>query len=182
MKLMKFRYLLIASLLISNLSFAISDDAFTDGKSALLTHQQCKDLTARKGAIAVPTSVPKGFQLGKMELLFEKDSDAVDYTLVYVGPSGKTFIIHGSNDGLGDVMINDEGVLKGKNPYLKGEIYINNFEDSQDLASQWIQGISEVQPKGAKTPLSYSLSAPAKSELSKEETLKIMSSLRFLKK
>lgn len=160
---------------------ANSTSDFTDGKKAQLSKEQMQELVSKKAVIAVPTYIPVGFILKKVQSS-EVPTDnyiAVDYSLLYQNSMGKKFKFQASNDGLGDIQINHE--LKSENSTLDGPISVGHFDDKTSVAAQWIKAKKKFQPADIKNPISYSLIAEDKA-LSTMQVRKIMESLRILKK
>jgi len=173
--------LLLLSLLIGFAASAFAQaQAYTDGKAAQLSDKDKASLHKLKTAIAVPTYIPTGFQLEEVGTHTEPSAPGVcSYNLTYSKGKGKSaarFTIQAANDGIGSVDMRKE--IKGRNPYFEGTIVVGLDEDKSVFA-EWIGSKRPYQPKGTKYQMFYSLTT---SSLSRQEVLKIMQSLRYLKK
>ncbi len=166
------------------LGFAVSvgaqSQAYSDGNAAQLSDKDKAKLLKLKTAIAVPTYIPAGFQLDNVSVETQPSAPGVySYFLKYNNTKGKSFTsftIQAANDGIGSVDMQKE--IKGRNPYFEGTIVVGLDEDKSVFA-EWIGSKPQFQPKGTKYQMFYSLSTAA---LSRQEVLKIMQSLRYLKK
>lgn len=170
------RKLLLLSLFIGINTFAQSP-AYTDGQTAQLTEAHKSKLFKLKTVIAVPTYVPAGFHLEDVTTETEPSAPGVcSYFLKYSKGKGKQFVVQAANDGIGSVDMKKE--IKGRNPYFEGPIVVGLDEDKSVFA-EWIGSKKAYQPKGTKYQMFYSLSTAA---LTRQEALKVMQSLRYLKK
>jgi hypothetical protein len=168
--------LFVLSLLLGGTAFAQSS-AYTDGQAAQLTEAHKTKLFKLKTVLAVPTYVPVGFRLVEVTTETEPSAPGVcSYFLRYRAGKGKQFVVQAANDGIGSVDMQKE--IKGRNPYFEGEIVVGLDEDKSVFA-EWIGSKKPYQPKGTKHQMFYSLTTSA---LTRQEVLKIMQSLRYLKK
>jgi hypothetical protein len=165
-------------------TLAQSDTAYTDGKPALLTAANIQKLVALKAAIAAPTYVPAGYAVKKVWIQ-KPEAHIVAFSITYESPAGKSFTIQSNNEALGDMAVKRE--IKGESVYFKdsaqenGEFHTGHDEnDAKTVASEWLCSIEKYQPKGS-IPQCFQLLSNAKS-VSPAEAMKIMNSLRYLKK
>ena len=162
-----------------------TDAAFSDGKAALLPDSEIRSLKTVKAAVAVPTYLPTGFTLKKIAV--EKtEQDIVNFSIFYADAKGKSFQIQSTNEGLGDMAVKRE--LKIINPYFmdtaqeNAEFYTGHDEnDAKTIASEWLCSAKKYQPKMANGAQCFQLLSDSKS-LSPDEAMKIMQSLRYLKR
>ncbi|HEX4951260.1 MAG TPA: hypothetical protein VFZ34_31675 [Blastocatellia bacterium] len=171
-----YQRLLVLSLLLG-LTVSAQSPAYTDGQSAQLTEARKTKLFKLKTAIAVPTYIPAGFQLEDVTTETEPSAPGVcSYFLKYGKGKGEQFVVQAANDGIGSVDMKKE--IKGRNPYFEGTIVVGLDEDKSVFA-EWIGSKKPYQPKGTKYQMFCSLTTAA---LSRQEALKVMQSLRYLKK
>lgn len=176
-------FFIIILLIVSNNCYLFAKNRldYTDGRQALLSTNQIRELTVLKAAIVLPTYIPSGFALKKISSSQSPTANylAVDYVLIYKNAKGRTFVFQASNDGLGDAPIST--VISIKNPVIEGEIDIGRYEDGdKTIGVQWFKAKKQYQPSGVLNSISYSLIDH--SDLTIEEVRKIMDSLRILKK
>lgn len=161
-----------------------SDEAaFTDGKSALLSVEQIKNLKKLKAAVAVPTYIPAGYQLKAVEIQ-EPEAHIVAFSISYENAAGKSFQIQSNNEALGDMAVRRE--IKGKSVYFadttqeSAEFYTGRDENDIDtIASEWLCSLEKYQPKGSLIQQCFQLLSDK--NISPDEAMKIMKSLRYLK-
>jgi hypothetical protein len=151
--------------------------AYTDGKAAQLSAQQISSLKKLKAAVAVPTYIPRGYTLDKVDIEKPDALGTVFFGFIYKNAAGKTVMVQSGNDGLGDIPY--DGGVKGNNPYFDGVVEAGFDEDKRVIVT-WISSKRKFQPKGVKVAQSYSLIADERG-ISRQEAAKIMSSLRYLK-
>lgn len=178
-------------LLIVISMFAIqakAQGAYSDGNAAQLSDTQKQKLLALKAPVAVPTYVPNGFVLKNVTANRTKESNfyLIDYSLEYIDTKGNTFTIDSTNDGIGDHFITK--TVSGKNPYFKGTVMVGPLDpeaegdsaNGKSVQAEWIESLPKYNPEGAsaKTVQFYALDAEG---ITKQEGLKIMLSLRYLK-
>lgn len=169
---------LIAVLLFLLCSAAYSQGAYTDGKAAGLSEAQIAQLKELNAAIGLPTYIPRGFFLDSLNIEEPPAPEIVGYNLVYVNDQGRSFMIQSVNDGVGDV---SEPKVFGKNQYFNNRIGAGySFDDHQTLFVSWIESKKAYQPKGSTTQL-FSLVAD-KGDITLQEGVRIMASLRYLKR
>lgn len=162
--------------------------AYSDGNSAQLSDTQKTKLLALKAPVAVPTYVPNGFVLKNVTAERNKESNfyIVNYSLEYIDTKGNKFTIDSTNEGIGDHFIIK--TVNGKNPYFKGTVMVGPLDpeaegdsaNGKSVQAEWIESLPKYNPKGAsaKTVQFYALDAEG---ITKQEGLKIMLSLRYLK-
>ncbi len=161
-----------------------SDDAaFTDGKSALLSAEQIKNLKKLKAAVAVPTYIPAGYQLKAVEIQ-EPEAHIVAFSIVYENEKGKSFQIQSNNEALGDMAVRRE--ISGQSVYFadttqeSAEFFTGRDENNAEtVASEWLCSLEKYQPKGSLISQCFQLLSDA--NISPDEAMKIMKSLRYLK-
>lgn len=158
--------------------FAQTGVAYTDGKAAQLNAQQISRLQKLKTAVAAPTYLPKGWTLDKFEIEKPEYPGVYFFSLTYKNASGKTFMVQSGNDGLGGIPY--DGGIKGNNPYFEGTVEAG-FDEDKRVIVDWITSRDRYNPKGVTLSQSYSLIGDARS-ISRQEALKIMTSLRYLKR
>lgn len=158
--------------------------AYTDGKSAL-PDAEIRSLKTVKAAVAVPTYLPAGFTLQKI-VVPRTEQHIVIISMFYADASGKNFQIQSTNEGLGDMAVKRE--VKINNAYFldtaqeSAEFYAGHDEnDANTVASEWLCSAKKYQPKASKYAQCFQLMSDAKS-LSPSEAMKIMQSLRYLKR
>jgi hypothetical protein len=165
---------------------ARAQGAYSDGKAAQLSETQKNELLALKSPIAVPTYIPAGFVLKGISAQKSQEGNftLIDYNLEYIDTKGNTFTIDSTNDGIGDHFIYK--TVTGKNPYFKGTLMVGPLDPSsqetngKEIAGEWIESLPKYNPKGVRSSVKqfYGLSATG---ITKQEGLKIMLSLRYLK-
>jgi hypothetical protein len=164
-------------LALFGLTASAGAQAYSDGTAAQLSDQHRARLFKLKTAIAVPTYLPVDFLLEDVSTVTVPSGPGVcSYFLKYSNGKGKSFTIQAANDGIGSVDM--QKIIKGQNPYFEGVIQVGLDEDKSVFA-EWIGSKRQYQPKGTKYQMFYSLTT---SSLSRQEVLKIMKSLRYLKK
>lgn len=152
--------------------------AYTDGKAAGLTSEQIDSLKELNAAIAVPTYIPKGFSLKEVNIEEPPAPEIVGYTLVYRNAAGKSFTIQSVNDGVGDVSVPQ---VYGRNRYFTNRIQAGyGMDGDTTLFVSWIESKKAYQPKGS-LPQLYSL-VSEKGDITLRDAVRIMESLRYLKK
>ena len=162
-----------------------TDAAYTDGKASLLTAEQIAKLAKLNASIAVPTYIPESYKLKSLEIQ-PPEAHIIVFTLTYSGPSGKSFTIESGNEALGDMAVKRE--IKGKSVYFLDsaletpEFYTGHDEhDANTVASEWLCSPKKYWPKTTKIQQCYQFLGTAKS-LSPDEAMKVMQSLRYLKR
>ena len=171
--------ILVAFICGAAFAFAQTGAAYTDGATAKLSAAQIKKLHALKTAVALPTFVPAGYKLKKLEVPKPAAPSVVDYSLIYEDANGKTFTIQSTNDGIGDIPITDEATAK--NPYFDSDISGGRYEDNTAVGVQWIGSLKKYQPPMQKIKQYYSLVSDAEA-ISVQTAVKVMKSLRYLKR
>lgn len=152
--------------------------AYTDGKTAGIPADKLEDLKMLNTAVAVPTYVPAGFKFEALELGEPPAPGIVFFTIVYRHSNGKSFAIQSANDGIGDVSTPE---MYGRNPYFADRIAAGySMDEEKSLFVSWIGSKKQYQPKGTYTQY-YSLVAD-KGDVTLREAIKVMASLRYLKK
>lgn len=161
------------------------DSAYTDGEMALLPNEKIENLKKINAAVAVPTYLPAGFKLKNVEI--EKtEAHIILFSMDYAAAGGKSFRIQSNNEGLGDMAVKRE--VKGKNPYFLDtaqettEFYTGHDEnDAKTIASEWLCSLEKYQPKTSKLSQCFQLLSDSQS-ISPDEAMKILQSLRYLKR
>lgn len=161
-----------------------TDAAYTDGKGSLLTADQLAKLAKLNAALAVPTFIPEGYKLSKLEIQ-PPEQHIIVFTITYAGPAGKTFNIESNNEGLGDMAVKRE--VKGTSSYFQdsaletSEFYTGHDEhDANTVASEWLCSPKKYWPKTSKIQQCYQFLSDSKA-LSPADAMKVMQSLRYLK-
>ncbi|MDM7920866.1 MAG: hypothetical protein QUS14_01090 [Pyrinomonadaceae bacterium] len=164
------------SLLVSGA--AAQSAAYTDGTTSRIPSDKLSELKKLNAAIAVPTYVPAGFKFDSLELEEPPAPGILFFTIVYRHSNGKSFAIQSANDGIGDV---SESELFGRNPYFADRIAAGYSQDEEkSLFVSWMATKKRYEPKGSLTQY-YSLVAD-KGDITLRESIKVMASLRYLKK
>lgn len=164
--------------LFASLSVNAQKGAYTDGKAAGLSAEQISELRKLNAAIAVPTYLPKGFTLDGVEIGEPPADGIVGYSITYNNSAGKSFTLQSINDGVGDVSIPK---VYGRNPYFRNRLQSGyDMDDGTTLFVSWIESKKAYEPKGSITQL-YSL-VSSKGHITLQESIKIMASLRYLKR
>ena len=149
-------------------------NAFAKGGAAVLNDKQIERLLALRVPIAIPTYVPLGFQVEKVNT--EKTQYSHDYSIVYKNSRGASFTIQSTDEGIGSV--GTDKTIFGKTPYFNNELSIGyQEEDRTSIWGEWIE--NKRQASGNKKAQYYSLLA---SKISLQEAMKIMKSLRYLER
>lgn len=157
---------------------AAQKSAYTDGKAAGLSSDQIVELKKLNAAIGVPTYVPAGFKLNALNIEEPPAPKIIGFTLVYRNPAGKSFTIQSVNDGVGDV---STPRVFGRNTYFENGVQAGyTGDDEGGMFVSWMGSKERYQPKGSLQQL-YSLVAD-KSDISLREAVKIMASLRYLRR
>lgn len=152
--------------------------AWTDGKLAGLSAKQVAELKKLNAAIGLPTYIPSGFKLKSANIEEPPAPEIIGYTLVYSKASGESFTIQSVNDGIGDV---SEPKVYGRNPYFGERVQAGyGMDGDTTLFVSWISSKSKYQPKNSITQ--YFSLVSEKGDLSLREAVKIMASLRYLKR
>lgn len=155
-----------------------SQAAFTDGKAAGLSQKQIGDLKKLKAAVGVPTYLPAGFKLHEAVIEEPPAPEIVGYTLTYRNSKGRTFTIQSVNDGIGDVSTPQ---AYGRNPYFDGRVQAGySMDEERSLFVSWIGSLKRYQPKDT-LQQRYSLVAD-RGDITLREAVKVMASLRYLKR
>lgn len=164
---------------------AADETAFTDGKTALLSDAEIGNFEKMNAAVAVPTYLPAGFKFKNAEIQ-EPEAHIIAFSIFYETADGKSFQIQSNNEALGDMAVGRE--IKGKNPYFldsaqeTDEFYAGRDEnDKNTIASEWLCSPKKYQPKSTEYAQCFQLLSDGKS-LSAGEAVKIMQSLRYLKR
>lgn len=159
--------------------------AYTDGNSALLAAAQLADLKKLNAAVAVPTYVPAGFKLKSVEIQ-PAEAHIVAFSINYADAGGKAFQIQSNNEALGDMAVKRE--VKGRNRYFldsaqETAVFFtgHDADDAGTVASEWLCNPKKYQPAKTEYAQCFQLLSSAKS-ISPAEALKIMQSLRYLKR
>lgn len=169
---------IFAIALFASLSVSAQSGAFTDGKTAGLSADQIAELKKLNAAIAVPTFLPKGFKLEGLEIGEAPADGIVGYSITYSNAAGKSFTVQSINDGVGDVSIPK---VYGRNPYFRNRLQSGyDMDDGTTLFVSWIESKKAYEPKGTITQL-FSL-VSEKGHITLQESIKIMASLRYLKR
>lgn len=188
MKIVCIKSLLLVCVFVFAPAQVRAQGAYSDGKAAQLSDKQKQELLALKTPIAVPTYVPNGFVLKGITTERNKAGDfwIVSYNLEYIDTKGNKFSIDSTNEGIGDHFIRQ--TVKGKNPYFKGTVMVGPLDpeaegdgaNGKSVQAEWIESLPAYNPKGAGkiTAQFYALDAEG---ITKQEGLKIMLSLRYLK-
>lgn len=172
------RIFVFAIVLFASLNISAQKGAYTDGKAAGLSSDQIADLKKLNAAIAVPTFLPKGFTLEGVEIGEPPADGIVGYSITYSNTAGKSFTLQSINDGVGDVSIPK---VFGRNPYFRNRLASGyDMDDGKTLFVSWIESKKSYEPKGTVTQL-YSL-VSEKGHITLQESIKIMASLRYLKR
>ena len=152
--------------------------AFTDGKAAGLSQEQIGDLKKLNAAIGVPTYLPAGFKLHALDIMEPPAPEVVGYTLTYRNSKGRSFTIQSVNDGIGDVSTPQ---TYGRNPYFDGRVQAGySMDEEKSLFVSWIGSLERYQPKDTLQQW-YSLVAD-RGDITLREAVKVMASLRYLKR
>lgn len=163
---------------IFGLEAAAQKAAYTDGKAAGLSAEQTAELKKLNAAIGIPTYIPTGFKLDEMKIEEHPEPEIVGYTLVYRNAARKSFMVQSINDGVGDI---SEPTVFGRNTYFENGVQAGyTGEDEGGIFVPWMGSKERYQPKGSLQQL-YSLVAD-KSDISLREAVKIMASLRYLRR
>lgn len=172
------RILTVVLALFSATTLNAQSGAYTDGKAAGLSAEHLADLKKLNAAIALPTYLPKGFKLEKVVIEEPPAPDIIGYTVTYSNDTGKSFTIQSINDGVGDVSVPS---VYGRNPYFTNRLQAGyDMDEGTTLFVSWIESKKAYQPKGSLTQL-YSL-VSEKGHITLRESIKIMASLRYLKR
>lgn len=164
-----------------------SGAAYDDGKASMLSDAQIANLKKLNAAVAVPTYVPAGYKIKNVEIQ-EPEAHIVAFSIVYQDASGKSFTIESNNEALGDMAVKRE--VKGSTDLFlplsrdvkTTEFYAGHDEnDPNTVASEWLCSIETYQPKKSKISQCFQLLSDSKS-ISPAEAVKIMQSLRYLKR
>lgn len=157
---------------------AAQSGAYTDGRAAGLSARQAAELKELKAAVGVPTYVPAGFKLESVNIEEPPAPQVVGYTLVYRNARGRVFRIQSANDGIGDA---SEPRIYGRNPFFNNRLHAGfDFGEGTSVFVSWIESKRAYQPKGS-LPQYYSLVAD-RGDITLREALRVMSSLRYLKR
>jgi hypothetical protein len=160
---------------------AQSDD-YTDGQAAQLSAANIKSLGVLKAAVALPTYLPAGYKLKKVTIQ-KPEADIVAFSFNYEDAAGKSFTIESNNEALGDMAVKREVRWSSKlfkdTAQESGDFHAGHDEnDAKTVASEWLCSTSKYQPKGS-TPQCFQLVSQS---LSPAEVMKVMASLRYLKR
>ncbi len=164
-----------------------SGDPYDDGKSAMLSDAQIKKLGALNAAVAVPTYVPASYKIKNVEIQ-EPEAHIVAFSIIYEDAAGKSFTIQSNNEALGDMAVKRE--VRGSSDLflpLGSKVKTSAFYAGHDendvtvVASEWLCSIGIYQPKKSKHSQCFQLLSDDKS-VSPNEAVKIMQSLRYLKR
>ena len=176
---------LISCGIVLNKTVSAQTDAWSDGKAALLTDVNIKKLNALNAAIAVPTYIPEGYKIRKVDIQ-EPADDIFAFSFIYANIAGKTFTIESNNEALGDMAVKRE--VKFTNDLFKdsaqetSEFYAGHDEhNAKTVATEWLCSVTKYQPKTSKSAQCFQLLSTSKS-MSPAEAMRIMSSLRYLKR
>lgn len=163
---------------LAALSINAQIGAYTDGKAGGLSSSQIAELKKLNAAIAIPTYLPKGFKLKDVEIGEPPAEGIVGYSIIYSNAAGRTFTLQSVNDGVGDVSV---PTVYGRNPYFRNRLQSGyDMDDGTTLFVSWIESKKAYEPKGSTTQL-YSL-VSEKGNITLRESIKIMASLRYLKR
>lgn len=164
---------------------ATTGEAYTDGKTAALSDVQLKNLGKLNAAIALPTYIPAGYALKKLWIQ-EPEAHIIAFSMTYTNSAGKSFQLQSNNEALGDMAVKRE--IKGKSDYFldsaqeSPEFYTgHDANDSKTIASEWLCNPVKYQPKTTEYAQCYQLLSDNQS-VSPAEAMKIMQSLRYLKR
>jgi hypothetical protein len=159
--------------------------AYTDGISAQLVAAQLADLKKLNAAIAVPTYVPAGYKIKSVEIQ-PAEAHIVAFSINYADAGGKAFQIQSNNEALGDMAVKRE--VKGRNRYFldsaqeTADFFTgHDANDAGTVASEWLCNPKKYQPTTTEYAQCFQLLSNAQS-ISPAEALKIMESLRYLKR
>lgn len=160
------------------------DAAYTDGKAALLAASNIKKLAALNAAIALPTYIPAGYKFKKIWIQ-KPEAHIIAFSITYENAAGETFTIQSNNEALGDMAVKRE--VKGESKYFRdsaqeaGEFYTGpDQNDAKTVASEWLCSTKKYQPKSSISQCFQLLSETR--SVSPAEAMKIVSSLRYLKR
>lgn len=152
----------------------VLQSAFSDGSSTQLNQEQIGKLLALKVPIAVPTYIPQGFTLNNVTA--SRENEIVDYTLEYANPAGGSFTVQSANDGIGSVDLSK--IRRGRNPYFKGELLVGHPDgETGNSHAEWVE--NNPRHSGSRAQQFYSVTGEGVLPI---ETMKIMRSLRYLKR
>jgi len=159
-------------------SVAVAQRAYTDGKAAGLTSEQIAELKGLNAAVGVPTYIPAGFKLDAVVIEEPPAPEIVGYTLTYSNAKGRSFTIQSVNDGIGDV---SSPQVYGRNSYFDGRIQAGySMDEEKSLFVSWVGSLERYQPKNTLQQW-YSLVAD-RGDITLREAVKVMASLRYLKR
>jgi hypothetical protein len=163
--------------------------AYVDGAAAKLSIAQVQKLLLLRAPIAVPTYVPAGFRVSDVSTRRDTKTSPgfviIDYHITYAGPGGKSFSIDSANEGIGDVMLSEK-TIKGSNPFFENGVEVGFVDDEESgpgpkaVASQWVSSRRQYQLR--KTEAGTQMYHLESSGITQREALKIMESLRYLKR
>lgn len=151
----------------------------TDGKASKLSAKQLKQLRSKKGwKFVLPTYVPKGFRVKSMEIdISSKEHYDHFFSVDYTNGKGGEFTVQMASGGIGDLILDDEGVGKmTTKPIVAGHAKSAEMMFVEKKPTEF--GLNWIElDKSYKMPF---VSAMGRG-LSSAEAVKIVSSLKTLR-
>lgn len=177
------RFAILVSLSIGLVAGAYGQSsAYTDGGSSGISAADLRSLRAIKGAVAVPTLLPAGYELKQVDIQ-APEAHIIAFTLVYANAQGDAFKIESNNEALGDMAVRRQ--VKGttnlfRDPAQETGVFYTGRDrsDSRTVASEWLCSTKKYQPKGA-IPQCFQFLSES-SGVTPAMAMKVMSSLRYL--